>query len=247
VDRSELTLTSIGLDGNEIDQLILSPLKQMTVRHVLSVGDYTPDIAAGSLISISGTNLAIKNAEGAGFPLPTKLGGVEVRVAGRALPLLSVSAAQIRAQLPYDISGPARLEVSGEHGYATADITVATTAPSVLAIHTHGAPFSSLNPARPGRELALYLTGLGKPVIAPVDVWIGDTRIQPSFAGLVPGKAGTYRVDISIPHDLKDGVYAVRVVAGGVSSRPVNLDVLSSGTGDRNDRARSRIQTWNAG
>jgi len=140
---------------------------------------------------------------------------------------------------------------------------VAATAPSLLAIHTHGAPFSSLNPARPGREVELYLTGLGRveggiesghaaplahrPVIAPVDVWIGDKRIQPSFAGLVPGRTGMYRVDLSIPHDLKDGVYAVRVVAGGVSSRPANLDVFSSGAGDRNDRARSKVQTWDAG
>jgi uncharacterized protein (TIGR03437 family) len=76
-----------------------------------------------------------------------------------------------------------------------------------------------------------------------VEVWLGHTRLQPDFAGLVQAHAGIYRVDIAIPKDLPDGVYAIRVVAGGVSSRSANLDVVARGRGDRNDRARVKVQS----
>jgi uncharacterized protein (TIGR03437 family) len=79
------------------------------------------------------------------------------------------------------------------------------------------------------------------PVAAPVEIWLGNTLLRPSFAGLTPGLAGVYRVDFDVPVDLQDGVYAIRVVTGGASSRPANLDVVSNGSGDRNDRARSRV------
>jgi uncharacterized protein (TIGR03437 family) len=263
VDRHELIVTSIGLDGGEIDRVVLSPSTQMTLHSALSMGDNTPAIAAGSLLSISGTNLTSRHAESSGYPLQTRLSGVEVRVGGKALPLLSVSAAQIRAQMPYEVSGPVALEISTPHGFASSKIAVSATAPSLLAIFSRGAPFSSRNPARPGGDIALYLTGLGKvegdiesgqaapftplPAIAPVEVWLGNTRIRPAFAGLHPGAAGVYRVDVPIPLDLPDGIYAMRVVAGGVSSRPANLDVISSGDGDRNDRARVKVQKWGFG
>jgi uncharacterized protein (TIGR03437 family) len=258
VDRHELIVTSIGLNGGELDQLVLSSAKQMTLHNAVSMGDFTPAIAAGSLVSISGTNLASRSAESSRYPLATRLSGVEVRVAGQVLPLLSVSAEEIRAQMPYEVSGPGALEISTPHGFASRNITVSETAPSLLSISSGGAPFSSLNPARPGGEIALYLTGLGKveggiepghaapltpmPAIAPVEVWLGNTRIRPAFAGLHPGVAGVYRVDLTIPRDFQDGIYAMRVVAGGVSSRPANLDVISSGDGDRIDRARSKVQ-----
>lgn len=259
VDSRELIVTAIGLDGGEIDRVSLSASKQMSLHRVVSMGE-TAEIAAGSLLSISGTNLAARSAESPSYPLSTRLSGVEVRVGGRALPLLSVSAAQIRAQMPYEVSGSMALEISTPHGFASGNITVSPTAPSLLAIHSAGAPFTSLNPARPGGKVALYLTGLGKVegaielghaapftpqrVTAPVEVWLGNIRIQPAFAGLQPGAAGVYRVDLAIPQDLRDGIYALRVVAGGVSSRPANLDVITSGDGDRHDRARSKVQTW---
>ena len=67
--------------------------------------------------------------------------------------------------------------------------------------------------------------------------------LEPLFAGLAPGHAGVYRVDIALPRDLPDGIYAIRVVAGGVSSRPANLDVTSRGHAYRHDRAVSKVQS----
>jgi hypothetical protein len=50
-------------------------------------------------------------------------------------------------------------------------------------------------------------------------------------------------VDVAIPKDLADGIYAIRVVAGGVGSRPANLDVVARGRGDRNDRALLKAES----
>ncbi len=234
VDGESLTLTAIGLDGGEIDQFELGATKQTAIHSVLSLGDYTPRIAAGSLVAISGRNLGVQSA---------------VRVDGRAMPLLSASATEIQAQVPYGISGTVSLEVSTPNGSASADITVSPVAPSLLGIASRNSPFSIDNPARPGGEVSLYVTGLGElqggsdsGLAPPVEVWLGRTRLQPSFAGLAPGLVGVHAIKIAIPGDLPDGVYAVQVVAGGVGSRPANLDVVASGSGYRNGRALSRVR-----
>jgi uncharacterized protein (TIGR03437 family) len=260
VDGQALTLSAIGLDGSEIDQVTLgAPSQQMAIRSVLSRGDYTPLIAPGSLVAISGRNLAPANAVSSGYPLPTQLSGVSLRAAGRPAPLLSVSSSQIQAQVPYGVIGPVTLEVSTPNGFASTTITVSAVAPSLLEIVSQNGLITGANPARPGGVVSLYLTGLGEvqggmesghaalpasiPVVSPVEVWLGSMRLEPRLAGMAQGHAGVYRVDVAIPRDLPDGIYAIRVVAEGVGSRPANLDVISRGRGDLNDRARSKVRT----
>jgi uncharacterized protein (TIGR03437 family) len=259
VDGQTLTLSAIGLDGGEIDQVTLGASSQMAIDSVLSKGDYTPMVAPGSLVAISGRNLAPANAVSAGYPLPAGLGGVSLKAAGRPVPLVSVSSTQIQAQIPYGVSGPVTLEVSTPNGFASAAITVSAVAPSLLEIVSQNGLITGANPARPGGGVSLYLTGLGEvqggmesghaaslasiPAVSPVEVWLGSLRLEPRFAGMAQGHAGVYRVDVAIPRDLPDGVYAVRVVAGGVGSRPANLDVVSRGRGDLNDRARSKVRS----
>jgi acid phosphatase type 7 len=258
VDGQALTLSAIGLDGSEIDQVTLGGAMPMAIHSVLSKGDYTPMIAPGSLVAISGQNLAAGNAVSSGYPLPTGLSGVSLKAAGRAVPLLSVSSTQISAQIPYGISGPVTLEVTTPNGFATTAITVSAVAPSLLEMVSQRGLISGANPARPGAGVSLYLTGLGEieggmesghaspsgfSPVSPVEVWLGQMSLKPRFAGMATGHVGVYRVDVAIPRDLPDGVYAIRVVAGGVSSRAANLDVVSRGRGDVNDRARSKVQS----
>ncbi len=259
VDGQALTLRAIGIDGSQIDQVTLGTSPQISIQSVLSKGDYTSPVAPGSLIAISGRNLALSNAASPGYPLSAGLNGVSLKANGHSVPLRFVSPNQIEAQMPFRLSGPVTLEISTPTGYASTDLTVSPAAPSLLEIVSRSGLFSGANPARPGEGLSLYLTGLGEvqgsiesgqaapfapmPVVSPVEVWFGHRRIQPNFAGLAPGQAGIYRVDIALPSDLPDGVYAIRVVAGGVSSRPANLDVISRGRGDRNDRALSKVRS----
>ena len=242
VSGTALTLSAIGLDGGEIDQVTLGVANKTAIHSVLSKGDYTPTIAPGSLVAISGQNLAPANALSSGYPLPNVLSGVSLKAAGRSVPLLSVSPTLIHAQIPYGLSGPVTLEVSTPSGFASAAITVSAVAPSLLEIVSQNGLISGANPARPGSGVSLYLTGLGE-VVSHLEVWLGDVCLEPRFTGLAQGYAGVYRVDVGIPQNLADGVYAIRVVAGGVSSRPANLDVVSHGRGDLNDRARSKVRT----
>jgi uncharacterized protein (TIGR03437 family) len=149
--------------------------------------------------------------------------------------------------------------VSTPKGFASTAIMVSAVAPSLLEIVSPNGLITAANPARPGSGVSLYLTGLGEvrgpmesgraapaasfPAVSPVDVWLGNMRLEPRFAGMAQGYAGVYRVDVAIPRDLPDGVYTIRVEAGGVSSRPANLDVISRGRGDLNDRARSKVRS----
>jgi len=260
VDGDALTLTAIGLDGAQIDQvsLGLGAGRDVSIGSVLMTGDYRAPVASGSRVAISGTNLVSAHASSLAYPLPGTLAGVSLKAAGQPVPLLSVSPTQIQAQIPYRLSGPVALEVSTLRGSASTAITVSPVAPSLLEIVSQNHHFSIGNPARPGGSISLYMTGLGEvergieagqaapcslPVISPVEVWLGSRYLQPLFAGLVPGHAGVYRVDIAIPTDLPDGIYAMRVVAGGTSSRPANLDVISRGHAYRHDRAVSKVQS----
>jgi acid phosphatase type 7 len=259
VDGHELTLSAIGIDGSQIDQVILGASTDTAIGSVLIKGDSTPAIAPGSLVAISGRNLAPANAISHGYPLHTALGGVSLKAAGQSVPLLSVSPNQIQAQMPYRLSGPVTLELSTPNGFASAAVTLAAAAPSLLEIVSQNGIFGIANPARPGGTVSLYLTGLGEvhggieaghaapfaatPVVAPVEVWLGRRCLEPLFAGLAPGHAGVYRVDIALPRDLPDGIYAIRVVAGGVSSRPANLDVASRGNAYSHDRAVAKVQS----
>jgi uncharacterized protein (TIGR03437 family) len=259
VNGRALTITATGIDGGRIERMTLGAAPQIAIGSVLSKGDYTPLIAPGSLVAISGENLASANAASPGDPLPTSLGGVSLKAAGQPMRLLSVSPTLIEAQIPYRISGPVALEVCTPNGYAATAIVVSPAAPSLLEIVSQNGVFCGANPARPGDAISLYLTGLGEihggiesghaepfassPVVEPVEVWLGSIGLEPHFVGLVCGHAGVYRVDVTIPRNLPDGIYAIRVVAGGVSSRPANLDVVSRGPGYRNDRARLKVRT----
>jgi uncharacterized protein (TIGR03437 family) len=259
VEGRALTMTAIGLDGGQIDRVTLGAPSKLAIASVLSKGDYTPRIAPGSLVAISGQDLALGSEVSPGYPLPAGLGGVSLKAAGQAAPLVSVSSTQIEAQIPYRVSGSVTLEVSTPAGSASAEITVAPVAPSLLEMVTQHGLFCGANPARPGDAVSLYLTGLGEvrggmetgqaaplashAVVAAVEVWLGPIRLEPSFAGLAPGRAGVYRVDVAIPPNLPDGIYSLRVVAGGCSSRPANLDVVSHGPAYRNNRARTKVRT----
>ena len=231
VNGPALTITAIGVDGRRIEQATLGAAPRMAIHSVLSKGDYTSLIAPGSLVAISGQNLASANATSPGDPLPAALGGVSLKAAGQPVPLLSVSPTLIEAQIPYRLSGQVTLEVSTPSGFASTAIQVSPAAPSLLEIVTQHGVFCGANPARPGDSLSLYLTGLGEvqggvesanaeplvshPLVLPAEVWLGSIGLEPSFAGLAPGHAGVYRVDVAIPANLPDGIYSLRVAAGG--------------------------------
>ena len=138
-------------------------------------------IAAGELISLFGSGLAARLAQGDSVPLSTTIDDVFVTINGVRAPLYFVSPDQINAQVPWDVgaSGTATIVVN-RGGVASApaavplsaavpglflvpggtqaiaingDGTIAATAGSIPGLNTH--------PAKSGDVLVLYATGLG--------------------------------------------------------------------------------------
>jgi uncharacterized protein (TIGR03437 family) len=57
-------------------------------------------------------------------------------------------------------------------------------------------------------------------VASPVEVQIGDMNVKPDFAGLAPGWAGLYQVNVTIPRNLPNNSYPLKVTTKGGSCVP---------------------------
>ncbi|MBI2817237.1 MAG: hypothetical protein HYX72_09885 [Acidobacteria bacterium] len=113
-------------------------------------------------------------------------------------------------------------------------------------IFLHGSDFSLVtrtNPAKPGEVILIYVTGLGAvlPGVASGSVAPGDppasaaasVSVQiggldagtPAFAGLAPGFAGLYQINVSVPSGVTPGDIPLVVTAAGVQGKTVALPV----------------------
>ncbi|MBV8819007.1 MAG: hypothetical protein JO022_11670, partial [Acidobacteriaceae bacterium] len=204
-----------------------------TVRAVNAASGDPADVAPGSIFSIFGGGLAQSTAAANSFPLPASLGGTEVTVNGTAAPLFYASPAQINAQMPIGIAaGTATINVkAGGSTVASTTITVQNTAPGIFvvgqnhaaALNQDGSVNSTAQPAAAGSVVVVYATGLG-PVTNPVDTGsaasvsvlskvqarvtatVGGQDADVQFAGLAPGFAGLYQVNVVVPQ-LSPGDY----------------------------------------
>jgi uncharacterized protein (TIGR03437 family) len=131
-------------------------------------------VAAGSVISIFGANLATAVVTGPNSPLAQTLSGTVVQVGNRLLPLFFVSPAQINAELPADLTlGPQTLTVSAQgQPDVNASFTVVRDAPGLfeqavngqsfaVALHEDGTAVTTGSPAGHGELLTVYGTGFG--------------------------------------------------------------------------------------
>jgi uncharacterized protein (TIGR03437 family) len=241
VSATALTVSAIGLQGNVIDRFTLNPPPILAVNGVVNAGDFSPSVAPGSLVTIFGQNLAIRPTSFSKFPLPAALGSVSVTANGVVAPVLYASPTQINIQMPYEVSGQVTLKVTTPNGTASSQVNVVPVAPSILAAISGSNLNSSANPVSQGGFVTLYLTGLGAPagsvgtgqpapgvsmpMSAPVQVMIGNSIIQPQYAGLAPGFAGVDQVNFQVPANLATGVYSVRVLAAGTTSGAVPMNV----------------------
>jgi uncharacterized protein (TIGR03437 family) len=181
-----------------------SPIRQTGVA---SAARGQAAVAPGSLIDISGQNLAA-DALVSRPPFPTRLGGVCVTVDESPIPLLMTSAGRITAQLPATLStGNHSIAVrSIDRNIASAPVSFAVSkyAPAVLADDTtgqaaiyraDGTPVTNRNKANRDELLTLYAIGLGAtsgPKITagepapedaesePVQVFVGNPQLKQS-------------------------------------------------------------------
>lgn len=245
VSGARMTVRAVDWEGRLIDQFSLSAEPRIAEGGVVNAASYTPAIAPGSLIAIFGKDLAAASIEASSLPLPLELGGTEAAL-GAPLPLLFVSRRQVNAQLPWQLRGELRLRLRNPAGETEVAVTLQETAPAVFMLgagpaiaHLDGQLVSETHPATPGEWLIAAATGLGRvrgdavagqPALplaaeAPVQVSVAEAQAEVSYAGLMPGLAGVYQVNLRVPGNTRGGKWPLRLTAGAQSSRPVILVV----------------------
>jgi uncharacterized protein (TIGR03437 family) len=220
-------------------------------RGVVDNATFTPGdtVAQGDVVVVKGEQLSLSApASASGFPLPTRLGGANVRVNGVPAPLFYSSFGQIAFQMPSGTAiGTALVQVErGGQAGNTVSVDVAERAPRVVAVTDLSYNLRDVDhPARAGDTLILWAIGLGPtiPAVADgapapaspsavvtvtptVEFFRGSTRsVTPSFAGLSAGAAGLYQVMVTVPAEMPQGVAGVRLHVLGLSSNLVGVAV----------------------
>jgi len=144
--------------------------------------------AAGSIVSLFGTNLALSAASAQTAPLPTTLAGTTVQLNGIAAPLFYASPTQMNLQIPWQLAGQTQASVVvSVSGVASAPQTVNLSAysPGIFTVSQTGsgqgavliagsaavaAPTGVVPGARPANRqeyISIYCTGLGPVSNAP--------------------------------------------------------------------------------
>ncbi len=129
-------------------------------------------LGPGTVLQIYGANMSASPVMAATLPLATTLGGTSVTIGGILAPLYYVSANQIDAQLPYELTpgNSYQVIVTSNGAVSMPDaIQVTTATPGVAAFttgqivaqHPDYTLVTETSPASPGEYLVIYLSGLG--------------------------------------------------------------------------------------
>ena len=131
-------------------------------------------VAAGSVASIFGFNLASSAAIGPSSPLVQTLAGATVHIGANYLPLYFASPAQINLQVPPDLEPGQQTITVSPQGMpdVSANFLIARNAPGLfsmmldgqsyaLALHADGTLVTPDSPAIKGELLTVYGTGFG--------------------------------------------------------------------------------------
>jgi uncharacterized protein (TIGR03437 family) len=199
---------------------------QPEIRAIVNAASLEPAVSRGSLASIFGTGLASSTVEATSMPLPQRLGGTAVLVGDLELeaPLYYVSPTQINFQLPFEALGDRLpIVVAAAAGRSRPHVLAPpAAAPGVFTRAANGKGPAlvfgpTLAPAdavAPGDAIVVYATGLGatdpplmsgRPgataepfnrVVNAPEVFVGDAPAEVTFAGVAPGLAGIYQLNL---------------------------------------------------
>ena len=210
-------------------------------------------ISPGSLATVFGASLAAGTFRPSSLPLPVNLGSTQVAINGRPAPLLYVSPGQINLQVPFDVSGTeAEIVVSTPAGLSLpVKVPVVDIQPGIffdpatglgaILLNSNGAS-TAVQPARVGDFLQIYATGLGPVSPAAVagfpapstplvrtatglQVTIAGLPAPVVFAGLAPGFAGLYQVNVQVPEGVPPGRQNLVVSIKGLQSNTVQVNI----------------------
>ena len=161
-----------------------------------------------------------------------------------------MTTSQINFQIPFEVgNGPATVDLLANGvGVCTSSIQVQSVAPGLFtqsngtaAVLNQDSSVNSVgNPAASGSVIAAYLTGLGSvhPSVATgvpaplgllatttntVTATIGGVAATVEFAGLAPGYAGLYQVNILVPQ-LPGGRHPLMISVNGAGSNTADVN-----------------------
>jgi len=208
-------------------------INPMGVVNSASSAPFTAGVSAGELITIGGANIGPSTLQVAPVvPLPTTLGGVQVLINNIAAPIYYVSSTQIAAIVPYEITtSVAQIQVMYNKTPSNVITELVTnTTPGVFtnpaggigyaaAVHPNGSLVTPSSPAQIGEIVAVFVTGLGQVFPSIMDGGLGvsgstsntitadvqGTAATVAYAGLAPGEAALYQVNLTIPSGLTSG------------------------------------------
>lgn len=203
---------------------------------VVNAASFGPGLSPGSLATAFGTGLTSLPGviSATAFPLPTDLVGTSITLNGTRVPITAAAFVngqeQINFQLPDELAGVTQASlVITANGQSSTPVTVpiVNAQPEIFAITRIGTTTviwaTGLGPVTnaPGTGRA----ALGAPlsmVIAQPQVTIGSASATVSFAGLAPGFAGLYQINVTPPTGATTGSPVV-INVGGASSKPFAL------------------------
>jgi glucosylceramidase len=198
-------------------------------------------LSPGGLFSIYGVNLAAQAQQPLLLPLPATMAAASVQIDGIAAPLVYVSPQQINAQVPWEATpGSATLTVTHAGVAASQTVSIAAAGPAIFtlygnpqaaALNQDYAVNSQANPAAAGQAILLFGTGFGavspavptgaaasadslSQVTAKVTATVGGAAAQVLFAGLAPGFAGLWQINLTLPAGISGAVPTIVTVAG---------------------------------
>jgi uncharacterized protein (TIGR03437 family) len=219
-----------------------------------AVGVLAPNALAtiyGTNLAFS--TVAVAASDIVGGKMPTSLGGVGVWVNSIPCSLFFVSPNQINFLVPYQFtSGTVSLIVArdGQAG-PVASLQLTSTSPGLflwngwaIAVHLNGVVISSASPAVPGEIIVIYAGGLGRTspdtvggelataafqiyYLSQLQVLFNGAPCAPGcilYAGLTPGFAGLYQINVKLPANLPANPQ-VLVAVGQQASQPLLLAV----------------------
>ena len=164
--------------------VFIDPLK---VWNAASYAPITNPVAPGEFVSIFGSGLAPGVFTPSALPLPTNLGGVQVKVNGKVAPLSYVGPTQINFLVPFATTDAYATFQVINNGTPSNPVTLYTslTAPGIFTgapsgigngavLHADFSAVTQSSPAKIGETVLLYLTGLG--AVTPT---VGDGAAAP--------------------------------------------------------------------
>jgi uncharacterized protein (TIGR03437 family) len=206
-------------------------------------------IAPGEMVTILGSNFGPATPVGlqldASGNVATTLAGTQVLFNGVASPLISASAGQVSAIVPFGVAiGTVQVQVNYQgQTSASFPLTVAPAAIEILSaggqaivVNQDGSLNSPLNPAAAGSVITLLATGAGQlspggkdgavvapgnlpRLVLPVQAQIGGQSADVEYAGGAPGIVeGVIQVNLQIPPGAQTGAAVPLVLQVGDST-----------------------------